>query len=122
MTKACHALTAAPNLARYKCDADFSWRDLLAGIFPEKTPAYVASLTQTSVGAAAHVLRGRNGLSGRAVVNLLRSKAGRRILDAIAGDAEWRADELRLIEIANLQLQLEEQKRRLESLRRQVGE
>jgi hypothetical protein len=122
MTKTCHALIAAPNLVPNKCSVDFSWRELLLGIFPEKTAAYVATFTHTSVAAVAHIMRGRNGPSGPALMNLLRSKIGPRILDAIVGDVDWRADELRLIELAKLQLQLEEQKRRLGSLRRQVGE
>lgn len=122
MNEASQIVPAAAIHSNYKCGVDFSWPVLLAKLFPEKTPAYVATFTRTSVAAVAHIMRGRNGLSGGALVNLLRSAIGPRILDAIAGDTEWRANEKRLMRIADLELQLEEQKRRLGSLRRQVGE
>lgn len=114
MTKLAHAGTAAATSVPYKCDADFFWRDLLRAMFPDNTAAYTASFTQTSVGAAEHVLRGRNGLSGRALINLLRSPIGPKVLDAITDGAEWRACERRLIDIYELQNQLQniEQKRR----------
>lgn len=122
MTKACHSIVVAPNLVADNCSADFSWRDLFVGIFPDNTAAYVASFTRTGVRAVEHVLNGRGGPSCRAFINLLRSPVGPVILDSLLGDTDWRANERRLLRIADLELQLEEQKRRLESLRRQAGE
>lgn len=107
MSKTFHAALLSSNPSAYKCADDFSWRELFTSIFPDNTAAYVASLTKTSVGAAEHVLRGRNGVSGRALVNLLRSPAGPKVLDAIAGDAEWRALERRLIDIVELERELQ---------------
>lgn len=110
MTELAHALGPVSNRKRYKSSHDFSWRDALKSVFPKDTAACTASFTRTSVAAAAHVMRGRNGLSGKALVNLLRSPFGDRVLDAIVGDADWRALELRLIEIAKLQKDTEQKR------------
>lgn len=95
------------------CSANIFWRDLLLALFPEKTAFYAASYTRTSVRAVEHVLRGRNSFSGSALVNLLRSPVGPRVLDALVADVDWRAAERRLIEIESLRRELArlEQKR-----------
>lgn len=114
MTDFAHTAGDLSNSPSYKCDGDYFWRDVLKSLFPVNTAAYVASLTRTSVGAIEHVMRGRNGLSSRALANLLRSPVGPRVLDAIAGDAEWRSIERRRLRIAELESELQtlEQKRR----------
>lgn len=118
MTQLAHALAAESNPGADKCIDDFFWRDLLIGIFPNDTAAWTASFTKTSVAAAAHVLRGRNGLSGKALVNLLRSPVGDRILDAICADVDWRALEMRLVEISKLQKDIEQKRSALPGMSR----
>jgi len=120
MMKACHALTASPNLAPANCSDDFSWRKLFKALFPVSTAPCAASFMRTNVRAAEHVMSGRNGPSARALINLLRSSVGPQVLDAIVGEVDWRANERRLLRIADLENQLEEQKRRLASLSAQL--
>ncbi len=114
MTTFTHGASQESNTATANCSVDFFWSDLLRALFPKNTAASVASFTRTSVRAAEHVLSGRNNLGGPALVNLLRSPIGAQVIDALAGDVEWRAVERRLIEIKELELELHnlEQKRR----------
>jgi hypothetical protein len=114
MTTSTHATGAVSTPAPDKCSVDFFWRDFLTALFPSNTAASVASFTRTSVRAAERVLSGRNNLGGPALVNLLRSPVGSQVLDALAGDVEWRVVERRLIEIKELENELQslEQKRR----------
>lgn len=117
-----HASGSPSNKSAPTWDGDFFWRDLFKNLFPENTAAYAASFAQTSVGAIDHVLRGRNGVSGRALANLLRSPAGPRVLDGVAGEADWRRIERRVLDIAARERELrelQEQHRSLEALLRQ---
>lgn len=114
MSRLAHAMAGESNRRTNKCSVDFSWPVIFQKLFPENTAAYVASFTRTNVRAAEHVLNKRNGLGGKALVNLLRSPVGRDVLDALAGDADWRAVERRRLDIAKLEEELEnlERKRR----------
>lgn len=116
MTRLAHLNTAAANLGADKDSVDFCWPDLLTSIFPNNTAAYVASFTRTTVRAAEHVLSGRGGMGGRAIINLLRSPHGPDIIDAIAGGAEWRTAERTRIELAELVRGQEKQRRLLDAL------
>ncbi len=102
------AISIMSNPRRDKCADDLPWAQFFSDLFPENTAAYVASLTRTKVRAAEYVLEGRNGLGGRALANLLRSPIGPRVLNFIAGDAEWRAVEMRRLQIADLEQQLQD--------------
>lgn len=90
-----------------------SWPDFFRSIFPEKTAPNVAAIVRTTVRSAEYVLAGQKALSARSLINALRSPIGPQVLDAIAGDAQWRACERRLLEIRELELELQnlEQKR-----------
>lgn len=114
MNPRAHAVTAESNRRTNSCSVDFFWRDLLIHLFPNNTAAYVASFTRTTVRAAEHVLSGRNGLGSIAIINLLRSPHGAEIVDAIAGDAKWRAAERTRIELAELVRGQERQRRLLD--------
>lgn len=116
MNVSTHVAGQESNAATDKCSVDFFWRDFLTALFPANTAASVATFTRTSVRAAEHVLSGRNKLGGPALVNLLRSKYGAQVLDALAGDVEWRTVELRLLEIKKLEQELQD----LEQRRREI--
>lgn len=107
MTGLAHGSAALSNKRADKCSVEIDWRGLLHSLFPEKTAAHVANFARTNVRAVEHVLAGRNGPSGSALVNLLRSPVGPRVLDAVAGEAAWRAMERRLLEIAELERRVE---------------
>lgn len=117
MMRLAHADKGLSNPRAEKCSADFSWPDVLTRLFPDNTAAYVASFTRTKVRAAEHVLSGRNGLGGKALVNLLRSPVGHLVLDFIAGDSDWRAIERRRLAIAELEQELQD----LELKRRELA-
>ena len=100
--------------------------DRLAGLIramePVKPAAALAEYAGIGLRAAELFLQGRaKSLSGRSIVNLLRSRIGDRVLDALLGERPpaWRAAEVRLMGVAALEAELEqlEQKRRhLEAL------
>lgn len=94
------------------------------GLYPRNTAAHAAALSGLKARACEYVLAGDTDFSRPPLVRLLRSPVGAAVLDALLGDAppDWRAAELRLIRIGELERQLIEHKRSLESLRRQVGE
>lgn len=107
MTEFAHIGGTESNRAANICSVDFSWRDFFVVHFPDNTAAYVAFFTRTSVRAAEHVLTGRNGLSARAMLHLLRSPYGAALIDALAADADWRSAERRLLDIAAREQELE---------------
>lgn len=88
----------------------------------DKPPADLADYAGIGVRAAELLLQGRaKSLSGPALTRLLRSRIGDRVLDLILGEQPpaWRAAELRLMGVAELEKQLEElelKRRRLEAL------
>ena len=85
-------------------------------------PAYLlAECANIGVRAAELVLQGRNDLSRKSLINLLRSRVGDRVLDAILGSPApaWRKMERELMsnQAARERLyQLEEERRHLEAL------
>lgn len=115
MRELAHAGPDESNRRTSKWDGVFFWRDLLRSIFPKNTEACTASLTKTSVGAIAHVMRGRNGVSAPTLLRLLRSPIGQRVLDEILDGVEWRDAERRLLEIA-------EHEQKLEKLKQEIRE
>jgi hypothetical protein len=113
MTEVAHTITAESNLDANKCDPKKFWRDFFRQMFPEKTDASAACMTGTSVSAARQMLRGRNGISSSALINLLRSPIGDKVLDAVAGNADWRRLERRLLEIEELKTELKKREQAL---------
>lgn len=118
MTGLIHAHSGMSNSRSDKCSADFSWNEFFKEHFPDDTAAWVASLTRTTVRAAEHMLARRNGPGRKALENLLRSSLGPKVLDAIAGEADWRALERRQLQIIELEAQLNN----LELKRRELAE
>lgn len=124
MSKASQTMAAVSNLGANRGAVDLSWRGLFRGIFPENTAANVATFARTGVRAAEYVVAGESQPSTRALINLLRSPIGAQVLDVLAGDADWRAVERRLLEIHELELELknlEQKKRHLDGLLRQTA-
>jgi hypothetical protein len=93
-------------------------------ISPENTAAWIASFTRTEIRSVELLMaKPQGGISGWALVNLIRAPIGGQVIDYICGDAapDWRAYELRLIRIAELEQQLDHHKRSLDALREQLG-
>lgn len=95
--------------------------ELITSIDPVKPSAALAEFAGIGIRAAQLVIEGRSNLSRKAVVNLLRSRIGDRVLDSILGKRPpaWRAAEQRLMGVAALEAeldQLEQKRRHLERL------
>lgn len=124
MSAACQSAALMPNRPANLDSADFFWRDLFKELCPANTAAWIASFTRTKIRSVELVMaHPRKGPSGPSLINLLRSPIGGRVLDAVLGDTppDWRAAERRLIRLAALEQQLDDHKRQLEILRRQVS-
>lgn len=118
---------ALPHESRFALSNPVSSKFSLAALFlalePRKPAAALADFAGIGVRAAELALQKSDevALSGKAIINLLRSRVGDRVLDLVLGPAvpAWRAAELRLMGVAQLEKELEqlEQKRRhLEAL------
>lgn len=96
--------------------------DLLCALEPRKPAAALAEYADIGLRAAELIFEGRTKtLSGKAQTKLLQSRIGDRVLDLLLGEQPpaWRAAELRLMGIGQIERQLEEleqKKRHLEAL------
>lgn len=124
MTVACQIARPVASRVANRSSVEIAWGKTFKQIFPEKTAPNVASLTRTQIRAIELVIENpKRGLSGRALINLLRSPIGGKILAVILGDAppDWRTREERLIRIAQLQTEIDQHKASLENLQKRVG-
>lgn len=118
MSELAHAGSERSNHTANCVAVDFSWRGLFRDIFPEKTAQNVATFSRTGVRAAEYVVAGDSEPSTGALINLLRSPIGQRVLDALTDGIEWRGAELRLLEICDHEQKLEKLKQEIRELDR----
>lgn len=118
MSDFAHAVPDRSNPPAHRGAASVPWRELFRAIFPEKTAANVAAFARTKVRAAEYVVAGESEPSTRALINLLRSPIGDRVLDALTRDVDWRSMERRRLEIAVIEQELEELERKRRELAR----
>lgn len=91
-------------------------------LWPNKTAINLASRAGATHRAAEKWLAGETGISGDHLANLLRSDAGRDVLDALMGDAKpswWPAFRAEL-QFADLEKRQSETRQAIEDLRREM--
>jgi len=87
-------------------------------IFPSKTAWHLSDISGLRLRACEYFLSRKTSLSGDAIVTLLRSKEGLRVLEALMGDArpEWWASLQKGIQKERYEREIEQIRKRMEAL------
>lgn len=87
-------------------------------IFPSKTAWELSNISGLKLRACEYFLSRKTSLSGDAIVTLLRSNEGLRVLEAVMGDArpDWWTSLQKAIEKERCEREIERLRRRMEAL------